>query len=343
MDRENIVDLINWYQKNKRNLPWRKTKDPYKIWISEIMLQQTRVEAVKDYYKKFLEVLPTIQDLANIDEDILLKLWEGLGYYSRAKNLKKCANEVLKKGYNTLPKDEIELKKLPGIGPYTAGAILSIAYNLPIPAIDGNVMRVLSRVYEDDRDLLNPKVRKEYEEILKNLIPKNKAREFTEGFIELGALVCLPNGAPLCNHCPLQKCCKANLHDNTDKYPVKKTKTKRKAVNMTVYILKYQNKYALKKRDSTLLQGLYELPNIEEKMSEDELASYLKENNYVYKNIQYIGEEKHIFSHIEWHMEAYLVNLKVKPQDICFYSKDEILTTYSLPTAFKKVFDKVVE
>ena len=203
MKQTDIKELIKWYTENKRDLPWRRTTDPYKIWISEVMLQQTRVETVINYYTTFIKELPTIKDLAQVSEDKLLKLWEGLGYYSRAKNLKKCAEQVIQLGLTNLPQEEDVLKNLPGIGPYTAGAILSIAYQKQVPAIDGNVMRVLARVYEENRSILENKVRTSYEETLQKLMSENYTREFTEGFIELGARVCLPKGNPLCEQCPL--------------------------------------------------------------------------------------------------------------------------------------------
>lgn len=340
MKEKEIEKLLKWYQENKRDLPWRHTKDSYKIWISEVMLQQTRVEAVKIYYERFLGTLPTITSLATVKEDTLLKLWEGLGYYSRARNLKKCAEEVIRLGWKKLPKEEDLLKKLPGIGPYTAGAILSIAYDECVPAIDGNVLRVLSRIYEDNREILKKSVRDEYETKLKKYMTKKNARSFTEAFIELGALVCIPNGVPKCEECPFMEICKCKKHGTIMQYPVKKKKIKRKVEEKTVYILEYNKKYVVKKRGkSGLLAGLYELPNIDKKLTKKELEENL-ETKYKIKKIEEFGEWQHIFSHIEWHMVAYLVSLEQKPNEK-IYSKREIEEKYSLPTAFQKIFRKI--
>ncbi len=341
MKEVDIKKLLDWYQKNKRDLPWRKTSDPYKIWISEVMLQQTRVETVVDYYTRFLKFLPTIHDLAHVKEDQLLKLWEGLGYYSRARNLKKCAQKVMDLGLSSLPSDESLLKTLPGIGPYTAGAILSISYQKCFPAIDGNVLRVLSRVYEDDRDLLKKSVRESYENLLKKFMTKENARSFTEGFIELGALVCIPNGVPLCENCPLRSCCKSKKHDTMLEYPKKKKKKSRKIVSKTVYILKYQDTYAIRKRKEGVLVGMYELPNVDETFTKEQLGQFLTQKNDSYSSIRFIGNFKHIFSHLEWHMKAYLVNLNEKPKNYKFYSKETIAQKYSLPTAFSQIFQKI--
>ena len=265
MKNQDVEALVLWYQKNKRDLPWRHTKDAYKIWISEIMLQQTRVEAVKRYYEVFLKSLPTVYDLAQVSDDELLKLWEGLGYYSRARNLKKCACELVRSYQGVLPDDEKELLSLPGIGEYTAGAILSIAYLKPVPAIDGNVMRVLSRVYEDERDMLNSQVRKEYSEILRKFIKKYPPDDFTQSFIELGAVICVPNGTPLCEECPLKRCCKAHRYHKELLYPVKSAKKPRKIISKTVFVFEYCGRYSILKKEEGLLSGTYEFPNVDEK------------------------------------------------------------------------------
>ena len=343
MKQTDIKELIKWYTENKRDLPWRRTTDAYKIWISEVMLQQTRVETVINYYTTFIKELPTIKDLAQVSEDKLLKLWEGLGYYSRAKNLKKCAEQVIQLGLTNLPQEEDVLKNLPGIGPYTAGAILSIAYQKQVPAIDGNVMRVLARVYEENRSILENKVRKSYEETLQKLMPENYTREFTEGFIELGARVCLPKGNPLCEQCPLQKCCQAYIHSKVLDYPVKKVKTKRKIEEKTVLIFAYHKTYAITKRKESLLNGLYGFPSFPYKMSLEEITEKLIKEQNINCTIVPLEETKHIFSHIEWHMTNYLINLQDPPVKDNFYSKEEILSKYSLPTAFRKVFIKISE
>ncbi len=339
--KKEIQALLDWYQKEKRDLPWRHTTDPYRIWISEIMLQQTRVEKVKKYYERFILELPTIEDLAKVKEDHLLKLWEGLGYYSRARNLKKCALEIVQKNLKTFPETKEELMKLPGIGLYTAGAILSIAYHKCIPAIDGNVLRILSRIEEDPRDLLNEKVKNEYLIHLEKLMEPSYARDFTEAFIELGALVCLPNGTPVCQKCPFQQICQSFQNQTMLKYPHKKVKNARRKEEKTIYVLEYNEKYCIQKRKkSGLLSGLYELPNVDSFMTKEMLNTFLQTKKEQIEKIQELGKFHHVFSHIEWEMTVYLVHLK-SPNHHKFYSKKEIETTYSLPTAFQKIFIKL--
>ncbi len=341
MNEVEIEKLLNWYQENKRDLPWRHTNDPYKIWISEIMLQQTRVEVVKEYYRRFLSKLPRIEDLAKVKEDTLLKLWEGLGYYSRAKNLKKCASKVLELGMETLPEEEESLLNLPGIGPYTAGAILSIAYQKCYPAIDGNVLRVLSRIYEDDRDLLMPSVRKEYTSLLKDFMKEESARDFTESFIELGALVCIPNGIPHCELCPLKEICESFKHQTMLEYPKKKSKKERKKIKKTVFVFQFDGEYAIQKRKEGVLKGLYEFPNEDAEMTPKECYEKLNQKGYKIKSVESLGCFKHVFSHLEWYMTAYLIILSEKQKKLKFYSKQKIELEYSLPSAFQQIFQKI--
>lgn len=330
-----VKPLLTWFEKEKRDLPWRHTSDSYKIWISEIMLQQTRVEAVKEYYKRFLNVLPTLKDLANVDEDKLLKIWEGLGYYSRARNLKKCAEQLIQNNQTELPRDYELLKKLPGIGSYAAGSIGSIAYNLKTPAIDGNVLRVMTRIFEDDRDIMREKVRKEYFEKISKIMPDN-TRDFTESLMELGALICVPNGEPLCKKCPISFLCQAFIHGTTNKYPNKKKEAKRKIEIKTIIILEYNEKIAIQKRPSTgLLASMYEFYNCENKLSEKQLIEYLKKDRVELKDITALGDTKHIFSHIEWHMTGYLVHCKkINENRFLWVTPEKLENTYSLPTAF---------
>jgi len=339
MKDKDIFAIIEWYQRNKRDLPWRHTKDAYKIWISEIMLQQTRVEAVKEYYERFLDQIPTIEDLAKVSDDKLLKLWEGLGYYSRARNLKKTAQLLITQEKKELPDTEEELLQLPGIGAYTAGAILSIAYLKPVPAIDGNVMRVLSRIYEEERDILNEKVRKEYYEILKKLMLSYPPDDFVQAFIELGALICLPNGEPKCEVCPLKNCCQAHKHHQEQKYPIKKAKKKRKIENKTVFLFQFDDKIALQKRKEGLLAYMYEFPNINETLDLSNAKKYLKEQNILSNKIIDKGQYKHIFSHLEWHMQVYQVELKCSIDTYIWSTSEELNHKYSLPTAFSKIIE----
>lgn len=332
--KEIVNPLLKWYGKEKRDLPWRHTSDSYKIWISEIMLQQTRVEAVKEYYTRFLKALPTIEKLANVEEDKLLKLWEGLGYYSRARNLQKCAKKVIENGKTELPESYEELKKLPGIGPYTAASIGSIAYHQKTPAIDGNVLRVMTRIHEDKRNILDKKVRDDYFVRLSKIMPGN-TRDFTESLMELGALVCLSNGLPLCEKCPLSFCCQSYKSNSMLEYPVKKKNNERKIEEKTILIFEYQDKIAIQKRpDTGLLASLYEFISIEGKLNEKELENYLKKEQITFEKIIPLKEKKHIFSHLEWHMIGYHIICKKKPnKKLLWVSKNDLKENYSLPTA----------
>ena len=342
MKKEDIYNLLLWYEENKRDLPWRHTKDPYKIWISEIMLQQTRVEFVKRYYERFLNTLPTLKDLSEVSEEVLLKLWQGLGFYSRARNLQKCAKILIERGENTLPDSKEELMKLPGIGDYTSGAILSIAYLKPYPAIDGNVIRVLSRVYMDSRDFLKPEIKEEYSKLLKELMLDFSSDNFTQSFIELGALICLPNGTPKCFLCPLKKCCMSYKNKVQEQYPFKKEKKKRTILLKTILIYTYKEKYAILKRDKKgLLASMYEFPNIDEELNLKELKNYLKEHSISYSKIESFGTKKHIFSHLEWHMKIYKIELSKEIKPYLFATKKELQDNYSLPTAFSKLLKKI--
>ena len=257
-----VEQIVKWYQKQEKLLPWKKDKEPYHIWVSEIMLQQTRIEAVKKYYTRFMKELPTIQDLAVVPEEKLLKLWEGLGYYSRAKNLKKSAIQIQENNHGKMPTSYVELLKLPGIGEYTAGAIASISYDEKVPAVDGNVLRVVSRVLASKEDVLLPETKKKITNKLLEIMP-DEAGDFNEGLMELGEKVCLPNTVPLCATCPIQEFCMANKENLTNEIPVRVKKQKRKIENKTVFILKYKNEIAIRKREKTgILANLYEFPNV---------------------------------------------------------------------------------
>ena len=257
-----VEPIVKWYQKQEKLLPWKQDKEPYHIWVSEIMLQQTRIEAVKKYYTRFMKELPTIQDLAVVPEEKLLKLWEGLGYYSRAKNLKKSAIQIQENNHGKMPTSYLELLKLPGIGEYTAGAIASISYNEKVPAVDGNVLRVVSRVLASKEDVLLTETKKKITNKLLEIVP-DEAGDFNEGLMELGEKVCLPNTVPLCAICPIQEFCMANKKNLTNEIPVRVKKQKKKIENKTVFILKYKNEIAIRKREKTgILANLYEFPNV---------------------------------------------------------------------------------
>lgn len=346
---EEIVEpLLKWYQENKRVLPWRENKNPYCIWISEIMLQQTRIEAVKKYYARFMKDLPTIHELANISEARLLKLWEGLGYYNRAKNLQKAAKTIEEKYEGKMPSTYAELITLSGIGEYTAGAIASIAYNERIPAVDGNVLRVVSRVVASNKDVLLPETKKEVIEQLEALMAKQnenfQAGDFNEALMELGELICLPNGEPNCYECPLQKNCIAYKEGLTQELPKREKKLKRKEEDKTVFLfISEGGKMAVRKRDEKgVLNGMYELPNKNGKIENlGDIEQILKQWNLKNTKIEKIGEYQHIFTHITWKMTVYKIKTEKENKEFIWVSEKQLEQDYALPTAFKKIIKKV--
>ena len=204
-----VEPLLAWYEKNRRKLPWRENVSAYRVWVSEIMLQQTRVEAVKPYFARFIDALPDVSDLADCEEEKLLKLWEGLGYYNRVRNMQKAAKTVMEEYGGQLPDDYEKLLSLKGIGSYTAGAIASIAYGIPVPAVDGNVLRIITRLTQDESDIMKQSVKKRVEQALLEVMPQKRAGVFNQALMELGATVCVPNGAPLCEACPWKEFCLA--------------------------------------------------------------------------------------------------------------------------------------
>lgn len=333
--------VVKWYQKNKRDLPWRRKKDPYQIWISEIMLQQTRIEAVKSYYERFLKELPTVYDLAKVDEEKLLKLWEGLGYYNRARNLKKAAIEIQEKFQGEMPKHYEELMTLPGIGEYTAGAIASIAYDEKVPAVDGNVMRVVSRILGSKKDILEEKTKKEITQLLKEIMPK-EAGDFNEGLMELGERICLPKAEPLCKQCPLKEMCVAKEKGLTQEIPVRKVKNKRRQVKITVFLLEKEGKIAiLKRKNKGLLAGMYEFPNVEEKLRLKEIPKYLEKWGIQTKKVKKVATHHHVFSHLEWEMIGYKVEVEEETKTFLWAKKEEVLEKYAMPGAFKPFREKM--
>lgn len=326
--------LLSWYKEHARILPWREKPEPYRVWISEIMLQQTRVEAVKPYFARFMQELPDIRSLASVSEDKLLKLWEGLGYYSRAKNLKKAAELLVEEYGGELPASYEELKKLPGIGSYTAGAIASIAFGIPVPAVDGNVLRVISRVTGSMEDILKQSVKSAMEKKLKEVMPQDAASSYNQGLIEIGAIVCVPNGNPLCSQCPLFSICVARARNLTGLIPVKTPKKPRKSEDKTVLLLWREGRVAIRKReDSGLLASLYEFPNLEGHLSEEDVLSVLGAKD---AKITALPVSRHIFSHVEWHMTGYRIDLTDRlEEDYLWVTPEDIKKTYSLPGAFK--------
>ena len=330
--------LLAWYGENARKLPWRDDPQAYRVWVSEIMLQQTRVEAVKPYFARFMEAFPTVRDLAEAEDDRLMKLWEGLGYYSRARNLKKAAREIVDQHGGKLPESWEALKKLPGIGSYTAGAIASIAYGIPAPAVDGNVLRVISRVLGSRKDITKQSVKREVEEALKEVIPAGKASSYNQGLIEIGALVYVPNGQPRCGECPLFSLCEAGKKGLTGEIPVKGEKKARKIEEKTICLIQWQDRYAIRKRDANgLLASLYELPNIEGYLEGERLleAFGLDKNSSAIS--ERLPDAKHIFSHVEWHMRGWRIETTGSmPEGFIFADRKELDEKYPLPNAFGK-------
>lgn len=332
-----VKPLLQWYDKKARELPWRVDVQPYRVWISEIMLQQTRVEAVIPYYNRFMDAFPHIKDLADAEEEKVLKLWEGLGYYSRARNLKKSA-EIIRDKYNgEFPKEYKEILKLLGIGKYTAGAISSIAYGMPYAAVDGNVLRVISRICESDSDIGDEKFRNQMKEELERIYPHSYCSQFTQSLMELGAVVCIPNGAPKCEECPLNEGCGAFQNNSWNKYPVKNQKVKRKKINKTVLLLYCNGKVAVqKKQGEGLLAGLYEFPNIDIEMKETDIQRWLNDKSIESIQIQKYKKVKHIFTHLEWDMCCYKVECRTDAECYEWFSAEELQNNLPLPTAFRK-------
>lgn len=351
-----VHPLQIWFNSNARVLPWRENPTGYYVWISEIMLQQTRVEAVKPYFDRFIRELPDAKALAECPEDKLLKLWEGLGYYNRVRNLKIAANQILEEYDGVIPSEYEELRKLKGIGNYTAGAIASIAYGRAVPAVDGNVLRVISRVTADDSDIMKQSVRSNMEEKLYELMNEMGQEElvpsiFNQALMELGATVCLPNGAPRCEMCPWHDLCEARKQDRISEIPVKKKAKARRVEEKTVFIIKDGEQLALHKRGKKgLLAGLYELPNAEGHLSEQEAIDYIKNQGYMPIRIQPVCDAKHIFSHVEWHMKGYVVFLQAKgfaneegagiqnkkKSEWFFVDVEQTKDNYAIPSAFVK-------
>ena len=338
MLEEIVVPLLEWYDKQKRTLPWRSKPTPYRVWVSEIMLQQTRVEAVKPYFARFMKALPTVKKLAACPEEELLKLWEGLGYYNRVRNMQKAAQILVAENKGEVPAQFDELIKLPGIGKYTAGAISSIAFGIPVPAVDGNVLRVITRITADDRDIAKDSVKQSIARDIQEIIPMRRAGDFNQALIELGAIVCVPNGPAKCSECPVAHLCEAIKRDIVMELPKKASKKARSIENKTVMIIKDGEKIAIRKRpDKGLLAGLYELPNVEGSLSEEEVLGLVKSYGLTPLFIQKLEDSKHIFTHKEWHMNGYAVRvaeLEGEAEGMLFVERQTVEKEYPIPSAF---------
>lgn len=350
-----------WFDTHARVLPWRDQPSAYYVWISEIMLQQTRVEAVKPYFERFIKELPDVKALAECPEDRYLKLWEGLGYYNRVRNLNVAAQQIMDVYDGVIPDSYDELLNLKGIGAYTAGAISSIAYNKPVPAVDGNVLRVISRVCADDSDIMKQSVRNHMQDCLQQLMESQQGllvpRKFNQALMELGAMVCVPNGAPHCGECPWHEFCEARLQDRIEELPVKKKKAARRMEDKTVFVLRDGEKVALHKRPAKgLLAGLYELPNCEQKLNQEEALQYVESLGYRPIRIVPLAEAKHIFSHVEWHMKGYAVLIeepgreleaqdesRQRENELLFVEAEDARERYAVPSAFAAYWKAITE
>lgn len=342
--------LLTWYDANRRVLPWREHPTPYRVWVSEIMLQQTRVEAVKPYFERFMQELPDISSLAAAGEESLLKLWEGLGYYNRVRNLQRAAVQIMENHGGRMPDSYEELLSLTGIGSYTAGAIASIAFGKAYPAVDGNVLRVLSRVRKDERLITDAKVKSAVEQELMAILPKDRPGDFNQAMMEIGACVCLPNGAPLCEKCPLADICRAHSEAVETEYPKKQGKKARTIEKKTVLVVRDEGKVAVRKRPAKgLLSGMYEFPCLEGHVSSDRVVEYLAEHGIRTIRISPLPDGKHIFTHKEWHMKGFLVrvdeletgNPAETIQDWIYIDPVETKEKYPIPSAFA-IYTKIL-
>ncbi len=334
--------LIPWYEAHKRELPWRQDREPYHVWLSEIMLQQTRVEAVKEYYRRFVTALPTIPDLAEAPEEQILKLWEGLGYYNRVRNLQKAAQTICADYTGVFPSEYAQIRSLSGIGDYTAGAIASICFDAPTPAVDGNVLRVYSRLLADDANIDLQTTKKRITRKLQETYPRKNPGIATQALMELGATVCVPNGAPRCDVCPVAEICQAREQDTWRNLPVRSEKKKRKIVDKTVFILLTEDTVALHKRSASgLLAGMWEFPNVDVKL--DKQAAVTQVTGWQAEPVDLLMQTSytHIFSHVEWHMTAYYIRCRRTNKKWKWVTKESLDETYALPSAFRPFREQI--
>ena len=331
--------LLKWYENNKRDLPWRQDADPYRVWVSEIMLQQTRVAAVIPYYERWMQSLPDVFALASVDDEQLMKLWQGLGYYSRARNLKRAAQVIVTDHGGEFPRTYDELLKLPGVGEYTAGAIASIAFGERVGAVDGNVLRIAARLCDFHEDILDVRVKKAMRASVDAAVPEGRSGDFNQALMDLGATVCLPNGKPLCETCPLAALCRARENGTALSLPVRAKKAKRRIEEMTVFLMIRDGAVALRKRDNEgLLAGLWEFPHVPGTLDENVAADALKNFGLTATDWKKKITAKHIFTHIEWHMTGYLVSVQGGGSPDFVWAEGENLSTFAVPGAFKKYY-----
>lgn len=330
--------LLAWFDRNKRILPFRRNKTPYRVWVSEIMLQQTRVSAALPYYERFMAELPDVRALADCEPERLAKLWEGLGYYSRARNLQKAARVIVDEYGGELPADAALLRKLPGIGDYTAGAIASLAFGLPEPAVDGNVLRVWSRLSNDASDVTLPETKRRMTAEVRAAQPKDRPGDFNEALMELGALVCIPNGAPLCETCPLRAQCEGYRAGTAPGLPVKPAKKPRRIEDWTLGVVLFEDAVLLEKRPETgLLAGLWQPAMFPGTLSAGDVEAQLAAQGTIAHTERTLKPARHIFSHVEWHMTGYLLRADSVSLPYVPTTRGELETDRALPGAFKSV------
>lgn len=333
--------LMEWYDSNARTLPWRDEPTPYRVWVSEIMLQQTRVEAVLPYFERFMKELPDVAALAAATEEKLMLLWQGLGYYARARNLKKAAEELVSRFDGKLPPDYDALKSLPGIGLYTAGAIASIAFGQRYAAVDGNVVRVLSRLMESGEDANQADVLRQFGEIVSKMQPEDRPGDFNQALMELGAIVCIPNGEPKCGVCPWEPLCRAHAAGEELKYPVRKKRNPRKIEKRTVLVVTDGTRVLLRKRPpSGLLAGLWEFPNAPRHLPDSAVNAQLRTWGMKLRKAEELPSKLHIFTHVEWHMTGKLLYVEKDPcPEGYVWALKDCLNEYAVPAAFKEYYE----
>ncbi len=328
--------LTAWYRQHARELPWRRDREPYHVWLSEIMLQQTRVEAVRGYYTRFLAEIPTIAALAAASPDQLNKLWEGLGYYTRVRNLQKAAQVVMERHGGVFPGTMDEIRALPGIGPYTAGAIGSICFGLPEPAVDGNVLRVMTRLLDDSAPIDQPATKKRLTALLRDIYPHDDPGTFTQSLMELGATVCVPNGAPLCGQCPVRTLCRARAAGHPTALPVKAGRKPRRIEEKTVFYLTCSGRLAVRRRpEQGLLAGLWELPNVPGHLPPQEAVRQAEAWGLHPEQLEKQLTRTHIFTHVEWRMICYVIRCGATPDAFIWADAAALQQAIALPTAFR--------
>lgn len=336
--------LLEWYAAGHRDLPWRRDREPYHVWLSEVMLQQTRVEAVKGYYRRFLAELPDIPALAACPPDRLAKLWEGLGYYSRMRNLQKAAQVIVSAHGGVFPREYDAIRALPGVGDYTAGAIASICFGLPEPAVDGNVLRVLSRVTDDAAPVTDAAVKREYAARLREIYPAGRCGDFTQSLMELGATVCGPNSQPQCALCPLASLCLARANGTALLRPVKAPKKEKRTEEKTVFILRCGTRIAVRRRpEQGLLAGLWELPNVDGKCSAQQALAQAERWGVHPRELCRSSEKTHIFTHIRWELRGFYIECAEAVPLFTWVDPARFRQDIALPTAFRifEAFEEV--